>query len=326
MSPRRQFHALAFLGALCLAAAVPAGSAHAAEPPRVVASILPIHSLVAGVMAGVAEPTLLVTGAASPHSYSLRPSDARALDAAQVIFWIGPSLEGFLAKPLVALAGGARIVTLLETSGLTLLPVRAGGAWEDDEHGHDHEGAAPALHPSAGPASGANPHVWLDPRNAQRIVLTAATVLGAADPAHATTYEANARSLVERLEALDADLAARLAPVAEAPFVVFHDAYQNLEARYGLNAVGAFSLNPALPPGAKRLAELRERVEHLGAACVFTEPQFEPALARAVIEGTGARTAVLDPLGVGLEPGPEAYFQLMRRLAESLVGCLRPSG
>ena len=294
--------------------------------PRVVVSIPPLHSLIAGVMAGIGEPMLLIDGASSPHAYSLRPAAARALAAAEAVFWIGPDLETFLPKPLEALAGGARVVTVMAVPDLILFPIRVGGAWEpdeDDDHAAPEETARAAAEGEAVLGHGAfDPHVWLDPRNARQIVAAAAVVLAEIDAANADTYRANAARLDGELASLEAELADRLAPVRGVPFIVFHDAYHVFEARFGLNAVGAFALTPGTAPGARRVAELRARIVESGAACVFVEPQFEPAIVRAAVTGTTARIAVLDPLGADLAPGPAAYAQLLRGLANSLVTCL----
>jgi zinc transport system substrate-binding protein len=280
--------------------------------PRVVASIKPVHSLVAAVMDGIGVPTLLVRGGGSPHSYALRPSEARALIEAQVVFWVGPGLEQFLRKPLAALGSGARIVRLDGARGLTLLEQRAGGLWEEgeEEHGHDHQHGV------------YNPHVWLDPRNAQVLAEAIAEVLARTDPAHAAAYRANGERLSGRLAELDAELARRLAPLRGRPFLVFHDAYPYLEARYGLPAIGAISVSPERPPGARRVAALRERIRETGASCVFAEPQFQPRLVQTLLEGTGARGGTLDPLGADLPDGPELYFTLMLNLARGLTDCL----
>ena len=296
----------------------------AAAEPRVVASIRPIHSLVAGVMQGVGQPALLLSSAGSPHDYSLRPSDARALENAAAIFWVGAGLEAFLAKPLETLAGDARIVALGEAEGVALLPTRAGGIWheeaheeepqaEEHEHEDDHEHGEHDM------------HLWLDPHNAAAMVDAIVGALGAVDPGNRARYEANGRELRERLAALDAALRDRLAPVADRPFVVFHDAYQYFVQRYGLHEVGAITVDPQRRPGAQRLAEIRARLQELGAACVFAEPQFEPALVETVIEGSAARKGVLDPLGATLEAGPGQYFELLDGLAGALVACLEGS-
>ncbi|MHA1600967.1 MAG: zinc ABC transporter substrate-binding protein [Alphaproteobacteria bacterium] len=281
----------------------------AAEGPRVVVSIPPLHSLIAGVMAGVGEPVLLIEGAASPHAYALRPSAARALAEADAVFWVGPDLETFLPKPLKSLAGASRVVTVLDEPGIAVLPVRVGGDWEEAD---DHIGEEPdAEHGTR------DPHVWLDPRNAQRIVAIAGATLSEIDPANAAAYRGNAARLQSELTQLERELAAKLAPVRGVPFIVFHDAYHYFEARFELTTVGAFALSPGMAPGARRVAELRARLVETGAVCVFVEPQFEPAVVKAAVASTGARIAVLDPLGAGL-----TYSQLMHALAGSLLACL----
>jgi zinc transport system substrate-binding protein len=319
-----------------------------ADEPAVVASIKPIHSLVAGVMEGVGEPILLVKGAGSEHAYSLRPSEARALERADAVFWVGETMETFLIKPLQTLAGKAQVVELAEVPGLTLLATREGGMWE--EHGHEDERAGEheehegehaeeheeheeheeeGAHADADPAADedhahgqADMHVWLDPANAKVLVTAIATGLGDVDPVNAATYQSNAARLHQQIDALDSSLADRLRAVGDRPYVVFHDAYQYFERRYGTNAAGAITINPTQRPGAQRLEEIHARLEQLDAACVFAEPQFEPALVDTVIEGTNARKGVLDPLGSAFEAGPGQYFQLMNGLADSLVACL----
>jgi zinc transport system substrate-binding protein len=304
---------------LLAAAALPLTTAAAAEP-QVVASIRPIHSLVAGVMQGVGEPALLLSGATSPHDYSLRPSDARALENADVVFWVGDGLEAFLAKPLDALAGDARIVALSNAEGVALLPTRAGGIWEEGAHG-EHEDADEA-HAEEHEHGGHDMHLWLDPRNAAAMVDAIVATLAAVDPADGARYQANGRELRQRLAVLDEALSEQLAPVADRPFVVFHDAYRYFVRRYGLDEVGAITIDPQRRPGAQRLTEIRARLQELGAACVFAEPQFEPALVDTVIEGSAARKGVLDPLGATLAAGPDQYFELLDGLAGALVACL----
>ena len=329
------------------------GRAIDADEINVVVSIKPVHSLVAGVMEGVGAPDLLVRGTGSEHSYSLRPSQARILDRAGIVFWVGETMETFLVKPLQALAGDAEIVELWQAPGLTLLPTREGGMWEPHEHGdghadaEEHEGEhadehedehaeehdeGESAHADADHAAvedhahgETDMHVWLDPANAQALVAAIATALADADPQNASTYQANGARLQEQLGELDRSLESRLASVADRPYVVFHDAYQYFEHRYGVRAVGAITINPTVRPSAQRMREIHERLEHLDAACVFAEPQFEPALVDTLIEGTSANKGVLDPLGADLDAGPDQYFRLMSNLAAALADCLGPS-
>lgn len=305
------------------AAALPAW----AEAPKVVVSIKPIHSLVAAVMHGVGEPVLLVRGGASPHSYTMKPSDAKALSAADLVVWVGPELEGFLEKPLKANAPKAARLTLMEQKGLTLLQTREGGAWEPHDHGHEggHDGHGHKDHDHKDHDDDhdeLNSHIWLDPANARAIVTATADALAARDPADAEAYRSNADRTLQAIDALDTELKATLSPLKDKPFVVFHDAYQYFEARYDLSAVGSITVSPDRRPSAKRLSAIRAKIAGLNAACVFAEPQFEPTLVRTVVEGTKAKTGVLDPEGADLPEGEALYPTLMRNLAASLRGCL----
>lgn len=300
-----------------------------ATQPQIVTSIKPVHSLVAGVMQGVGEPLLLVSGGASPHDYSLKPSEARAIDQAQVVFWIGPDLESFLIRPLDNVKDKIRVVALLDAPGMTVLPLREGGAWEPHghEHGHDehshetpedgddheHEHVHQADH---------DPHVWLDPVNAIAMVRRIMTVLSEVDVAHRADYQRNGAALIERLDRLNQRLTTELAPIKQQPYLVFHDAYQYFERRYDLDAIGSVTMSAERRPGAKRVADIQARIRDLQVRCVFSEPQFQPALVETIIAGSAARRGVLDPLGAELPPGPDAYFQLLQGLATSLRACL----
>lgn len=289
--------------------------------PNVVASIQPVHSLAAGVMQGVGEPRLLITGGASPHDYSLRPSDARAIAEADVMFWIGPDLESFLVKPLNNAKHKVQIISLLEAPGVTVLPLRTGGAWESHRHDHVEPVGKGTQHDHDHEADH-DTHLWLDPVNAVAMTRQMVAVLGEVDPNHKTDYERNGAALIERLNQLNQQLVLKLAPVKDQPYVVFHDAYQYFEQRYGLNAVGAVVLDQEQRPGAKRVVEIQGRIRDRGVRCVFSEPQFQPALVKTVIAGSNARSGILDPLGAEIPPGPDAYFQLLEGLADTLQACL----
>lgn len=298
---------------LFLAAALLLAPALAHAEIRVVASFAPVHSLVAGVMDGVGEPVLLVPGGASPHDYALKPSQAAELEKATVVFRIGHELEAFMDRPLETLAQKARVVDLIDADGVKLLAPREGGTFEAHADEADHDDGHDEV----------DPHVWLDPQNAKAMIGAIERALAEADPPHAERYTANAHIMLDRLETLQAEIATRLAPIKDRPFVVFHDAYHYFENRFGLHAAGAITVNPEQAPGAARVAEIRAKVAELGAVCVFSEPQFEPKLVSVIVEGTGAKTGVLDPEGGGtLVPGPDLYFALLDNMAVSLTGCL----
>lgn len=281
-----------------------------AEGPSVVASVKPLHSLVAGVMAGIGEPGLVVDGAASPHSFSLSPSSARMLGEADLIFWIGPQLETFLERPLSNLAGAAEVVRLIDAKGITLI--------QPEGFSHARNGAAGEI----GPDQAADAHIWLDPGNAAAMVETISTALARIDPENAADYRRNADMMRADLLALTNETQTKLGPVRGRPFIVFHDAYRYFEQRFDLASAGALTVNPEVMPGAARLAALRAKVEAAGAVCVFTEPQFNDRLVDVLIAGTPVRKAALDPLGAALEPGPGLYFRLLRGMTEAFQHCL----
>jgi zinc transport system substrate-binding protein len=307
--------------------------------PDVVVSIKPIHSLVAAIMKGVAEPKLIVDGAASPHTFTMKPSNAKTLEGAGMVFWVGHGMEAFLEKPLEALASKATVVTLEEAPGLEKLKFREGGAFEphDDGDHHHGEGEAHAGHDHAAGEQhaghdddddddhdheGFDTHLWLDPMNAKAMASEIERALVQADPANAAKYQSNGAALMKSLDALDAELKATLAPVKDKPFIVFHDAYQYFEHRYDVTVAGSITVSPETMPGAERISQIHKKVADLGATCVFAEPQFEPKLVSVVTEGSKARSGVLDPEAATLKAGPDLYFELMRGIAASLTTCL----
>ena len=300
---------------IIVAALVTAGASAprlAAEAPLVVASIPPLHSLASGVMAGVGTPALIVRGAASAHHRALRPSEARALHRAEIVIWIGEALEAFLAKPIQSLAGKASIVTMLETPGMRLLAPRKAGLWAGD-------GAPPDQRAEPG---NADPHIWLDPENAKIMVGAIGAALAAKDPANGARYGANVRALQRRLDALAAELRAQLEPVSGVPYLVYHDGFQYFEKRFGLIARGAVASAPERKPGPRRMLRLRAPIEAGRIGCIFADPGTPASLIHVLTARTGVGSAVLDPLGAGLAPGPDLYFTLMRANARAFVRCL----
>ncbi len=300
---------------LCAACCALFSSAAAAAAPDVVASIAPVHGVVARVMAGVGTPRLLTLPGASPHSYALRPSDARALADADIVFWIGPELEQFLEKPLAALAGDARKIALLRAPGLTVLPQREAGVHDDAAHGHghghDHGDAA------------VDPHVWLDPDNAAAMADAIAAALTDIDAANAEAYAANAAAFRKDASALIERGRQALEPVRRRPVVVFHDAYQYFEARFGLSVLGAVAATPEAPAGPRRLHALQARAKAAAVGCVFIEPQFRRDRADVIAEATDAHVATLDPLGAALTPGPAFYADLIGAMIDAAAACGR---
>ena len=301
----------------------------ALDAGHVVTSIKPVHSLVSAVMAGVGEPGLLIRGKDSPHTFSLRPSDAQMLKDARLIVLIGEAMETSLVGPIDTLASHASVIELSETPGLILKPVRAGGLFEGHDHNHHHghhHGTHDDRHEDEKMAKhdAFDMHLWPDPVNAMAMVPVIADALSETDPANGAIYEANAQELLKQLEALTSEIDADLALVRDVPFIVFHDAYQYFEDRFGLNAVASIRVSAQHAPGIRRIQELRSKVRDLGVACVLAEPQFDQGLVDVVIEGTAARSGTIDPLGAAIKSGPDLYFTLLRNMASSIKMCLAP--
>lgn len=304
---------------LCLLALV-ATSWPAAATPKVLVSIKPVHSLVAAVMQGAGAPDLLIDGAASAHAYALKPSDARKIASADLIFIVGGGLENYLDAPLHNLSR-AELVALSMVPGVKRLEARRGGLWNQAHaDGHDHDGDGHDGHDHGHLTF--DPHMWLDPMNAVAMVRAIARTLQTADPAHGSLYQANAAREIAMLDGLDRALRAQLAPVRGRGYLVFHDAYAYFEARYGLKSLGAVTIAPDRPVGPHRIGELRRQIAAKGAHCLFREPQFPPKLIATLTEGSTIRVGVLDPLGASLANGPDLYPALLRGLADSLRRCL----
>ena len=289
---------------------------------KVVASIKPIHSLASYLMDGVGKPDLIVDGYASPHGFAMKPSHAKMLQNADLIFWVGEDLENFLEKPLKSIAKKAEKIELMETKGLKKLEFRERNIFEEHghdehkEHGHkedkhdDHHEHAHGEH---------DPHIWLDPINAKSILSEMAVHLIEKDPNNASAYKANLKKAHKALDNLTKKVKSELKKDFKS--IVFHDAYQYFEKRFDVNVLGAFTVNTDVLPGAEQLAEIREIIEHEKVTCVFSEPQFNPDIIKAVAKDTNIKTGVIDPLGATLNPGKDLYFDLIRNMYASFKSC-----
>ena len=289
---------------------------------KVVASIKPIHSLVSSLMDGVGTPDLIVDGYASPHAFAMKPSHAKMLQNADLIFWVGEGLENFLEKPLKSIAKKAEKIELMETKGLKKLEFRERNIFEEHkhdehkEHGHkedkhdDHHEHAHGEY---------DPHIWLDPINAKAILSEMAEHLIEKDPNNASTYKSNLKKAHKALDNLTKKVKSELKKDFNS--IVFHDAYQYFEKRFGVNVLGAFTVNTDVLPGAEQLAKIREIIEHEKVTCVFSEPQFNPDIIKAVAKDTNIKTGVIDPLGATLNPGKDLYFDLIRNMYASFKSC-----
>ena len=304
---------------------------------KVVTSIKPLHSLASYLMDGVGKPDLIVDGYASPHGFSMKPSHAKMLQDADLIFWVGEDLENFLEKPLNSIAKKAEKIELMDIKGLNVLSFRERNIFDDhDDHGkkeddhddHDHdEHAKKEEHDDhddhdghEGHAHGEyDPHIWLDPMNAKVILNEMVEHLIENDAKNAAKYKSNLKKALKEIDKLNKDVKAELSKSTAS--IVFHDAYQYFEERYNVNILGAFTVNTDVMPGAEQLAEIREIIEHDKVACVFSEPQFNPNIINAVAKDMKIKTGVLDPLGATLDPGKDLYFDLIKNMSLSFKGC-----
>ena len=314
------------LRSACLALSLCAAAPAQADAPEVLASIAPVHSLTAAVMKGVGEPVLLVPATASDHDYALRPSDVRKIAAADIVVWIGEPLEGYLVKALET--EGVANLELIEVAGANPHPFTDAAEHQaegpHDDHAHE-DAEEPSAHGDSHDHLGLDPHIWLDPARAQSLVTAIADRLTSMNPENADRYRRNADDTVRDLQALDAEVRNRLAPVTGKPFITFHDGYSYFVERYRLNQAGRLTLDPDRSAGAATIAALRQLIIDQNVGCAFAEPQFDPGALQALAGEARVKVGVLDALGADLEPGPALYSSLLRRNAEAVESCLLPN-
>ena len=308
---------------------------------KVVTSIKPIHSLASYLMDGIGKPELIVDGYASPHGFSMKPSHAKMLQNADLIFWVGEDLENFLEKPLKSIAKKAEKIELIEIKGLNVLKFRERNIFDEHDHGHDDHGKKEDDHDDhddddhgkkeehddhddhdghEGHAHGEfDPHIWLDTMNAKAMLNEMAEHLIENDPKNEAKYKSNLDKALKDIDKLTIEVMTELNNSVSS--IVFHDAYQYFEKRFNVNVLGAFTVNTDVMPGAEQLAEIREIIEHDKVACVFSEPQFNPDIINAVAKDMKIKTGVLDPLGATLDSGKDLYFKLIRNMSASFKGC-----
>ena len=305
------------------------------KPLSIVASIKPVHALVAGVMGDLGTPHLLLAAPTSAHHFTLKPSQARALQNADIVFWIGPGMEQPLTKVLATLAADAQSVALDDSAGLVLFDFDDDGhddhGTKDKHDGHDdhdgHDGhdnhGTKDKHDGHG-GHGINPHIWLDPFNAQIMLGVIADHLGKADPVNARAYQANADAMRQTFAQLQIDIVRQLAPFAESEFLVLHDAHIYFERRFGMRAHAAITTEPDMMPTAAKIKKLRRDLESHPMDCIFGEPFLGQKAVRLIAEGSDIRIGQLDPLGSQLPAGASLYADLLKSYAAAFKACLAP--
>lgn len=302
-----------------------------ADAPKVMTDLPAVHSLTAQVMGDLGKPGILLDKGSDPHHFQLKPSQARALSQADLVVWIGPEMTPWLKRAIEGVGLSGEVLELIELESTHRQNFGGAPAEHDEHEGYgehqDHAGEASHdehEHDAHGHAhTGLDPHAWLTPENGQAWLVAIAAELSRLDPEHAATYSANAEAAKAALEETEAKVRTILAPVGDAPIVLFHDAYGYFSSHFGVNVAGAIALGDAAAPGARRLAEIHEQLEHAGAVCVFPEAQHDPAYVKTVVEGTGVRVGdVLDPSGSTLDYGPGLYDALLTKLATSIADCV----
>ena len=291
---------------------------------KVVTTIKPLHSLISSVMEGVGEPSLIIEGTSNPHTFVFKPSHAQMLEEADIVFWIGEDLEAFMEKPLDSLAGNATKISFMELSSIEKLKFREENIFDDhDDHGHDdhdghedeHEG-----HDDHGHHHGEfDAHIWLDPSNAIEMVLEISHELSEIDPDNASKYEQNANKTIASLNNLINEISSPIPK--DASYIVFHDAYQYFENRFGVSSAGALTLNPDVLPGAKQIDAIQDLIQDENIKCIFSEPQYNPKIIETLAADMKISTGIMDPLGAFIEQGPEMYQNLILDIANSLKDC-----
>ena len=320
---------------------------HAKADLQVVTSIKPIHSLASLLMDGIGTPKLIVDGSNSPHNFTLKPSHAKMLQNADLVFWVGENIETFLEKPLSTVAKKAKKIELMEISQIKKLKFREKNIFEGhhddhghkkhddhghkkhddhghkkhDDHGHKkHDDHGHKKHDDHGHAHGEHdPHIWLDPLNAKAILTVMAKNMKMMDKKNSAKYDANLNKAYTKIDGLVSDINKVINKNAK--YVVFHDAYQYFEKRFGLKTLGALTVNTDVLPGAEQLKDIRKVIKKENAKCIFSEPQFNPKIIKAIAKDTNIKTGVLDPLGANLKNNKDLYFKLLNNLSNSLRKC-----
>ena len=293
------------------------GSSAIADVPNVSVDIAPLHSLVASVMNGVGVPSLIIPPGSSPHDHQLRPSEAKAMQDANIVFWMGEELTPWMENAVKTLSSNASVTTFLENDKTSLLEFREGALFEahdheDEQHDEEHDEQGHGSH---------DPHAWLSPNNAKAWLDVIAAQLSSYDTENAGVYFTNAASAKSEIEMMIAEINLALDPIRGGKFIVFHDAYQYFENDFDFQASGAISIGDASDPSPARIAKIQKRIRDEEINCVLAEPQFKANLVQTVMEGSQANTNVIDPLGAGLKPGILLYNKLIKNMAQSLADC-----
>ena len=311
----------------------------------VVTTIKPLHSLISNVMNGVGEPSLIIEGSTSPHSFTLKPSHAKLLEEADIIFWIGEGIETFMEKPLESIVKDAKVISFMQMDNINKLTFREKNIFEShdedhddhddhdedhddhddhdedhDDHDEDHDDHDDHDEDHEGHNHGEfDAHIWLDPNNAIEMVHEIAHELSNLDPLNKDKYIDNADKTILEINNLIKNINQSINK--DASFVVFHDAYQYFEKIFGVTSAGALTLNTDALPGAKQISDIQDVIKEKGVKCIFSEPQFNPKIIKTIAKDTDIKIGVFDPLGANINSDKSLYFSLINNLSENLKDC-----
>ena len=283
---------------------------------KVVTTIKPIHSLVAGVMDGLGSPSLIVDGSNSPHNFSLKPSHAKMIEDAEIIFWVGEDLETFMIKPLESIANNATKVSFMDLDSIIKLKFKEENILEVEGYDDDHDDHDDHYKHADGEFDA---HIWLDPKNAIEIVNEIAKTLSLKDPNKKNVYYSNAEKLNHSLNELIEKI--NLSINKDARFIVFHDAYQYFEKRFDVSSAGALILNEEALPSAKKVLEIHKIIKKQNINCIISEPQFNPNIIKSIAQDSSILTRSFDPLGSSFDTNKNLYFEMILSLSNSLKDC-----
>jgi zinc transport system substrate-binding protein len=298
--------------------------------PTIVTSIKPVSMVVAAIAGDHAEIQQIVSSTASPHDFAMRPSDLRKISNADTVVWVGESLERFLEKPLKNAGKEQSSIEWLALEGMSLHNFAEEAHHDEDEEEHhgeheeheEHEEHKEHEEHEGHNHDGVDPHVWLLPDNARVLARAVAARLVSLDAENAAYYEGNLVAFEKGLTAKDAEIRKALSAVNTVPYIVFHDGYRYFEQHYGLSHSGEITVSPERKPGAKKVAEIRREIVEHNVQCVFSEPQFSPAIVETLLEDSNVKTVPLDPLGGNIVMGKNAYFSFLDNLSGQFLSCL----
>lgn len=319
------------------------GQSQAGEPTHIVTSLKPIELLVRAVATEQTRITTLVPANASPHTYQMRPSERKALANADLIFWVGPSMETFLERLLTGNEFRDRALALAPTDLSASTEEHhdeqddhGGGHQDHDEHekhakaeaGHgEHHDEGSNEHPGQDAhdahdhGEGDDPHIWLDPALALAMVERIHEKLSQLPGADQTALDRNLAEFRSGLARTEQRIQTQLGKMKEVSIFTYHDAFSRFAEHYGLNIAGVMTLSPERSPGARHLADVQDKLTRAGNPCLLTEPQFNRKWWQSITADIDLTMSTWDPLAADIPADAEGYLKFQQHLADAVTAC-----